>query len=129
MMDVTQLKDRAKAKVNENRLDRTSSENDRLKAENEVLRTELDRAAQDRSKFLSALDAFQPETKKAKKHRIRRTMTLAVAAGGAYVAGAKAGRERYEQIRSWWERTRRQGSEMREGLDETTPREEPGTGL
>jgi hypothetical protein len=55
----------------------------RLRAENDALR--------------EAIDSTRP-----KKHRIRRLTTLAVAAGGAYVIGAKAGRERYEQLREKW---------------------------
>jgi hypothetical protein len=55
----------------------------RLRAENDALR--------------EAIDGARP-----KKHRIRRLATLAVAAGGAYVVGAKAGRERYEQLRQKW---------------------------
>ena len=105
-MDVTQLKERAKARVNETRLDKSGTDNERLRAQNEVLRTELDRAAKDRSRFLDAIEGLQPNTTAPKKHRLRRTMTLAIAAGGAYVAGTKAGRARYEQIRSWWDRTR-----------------------
>lgn len=37
-----------------------------------------------------------------KPHRFRRTLTLVVAAGAAYVMGAKAGRERFDQIDEWW---------------------------
>jgi hypothetical protein len=55
----------------------------RLRAENDALR--------------EAIDGTRP-----KKHRLRRLTTLAVAAGGAYVLGTKAGRERYEQLRQKW---------------------------
>jgi prefoldin subunit 5 len=55
----------------------------RLRAENDALRESMD-------------------TTRPRKHRIRRLTTLAVAAGGAYVLGAKAGRERYEQLRQKW---------------------------
>jgi len=113
-MDVTQLKDKAKAKVNETRLDRASTDNERLSVENDVLRRELDRANDDRGRFLEALESMQPTTSTTtvKKHRLRRATTLAIAAGSAYVIGAKAGRERYEQIRSWWERTKGRGAEV-----------------
>ena len=32
-----------------------------------------------------------------------------VAAGGAYVMGAETGRERFDQINEWWQRTREKG--------------------
>lgn len=110
-MDVTQLKDKAKAKVNETRLDRASIDNERLSAENDVLRRELDSAKDDRNRFIDALESLQRPTTvgSTKKHRLRRVTTLAIAAGSAYVIGAKAGRERYEQIRSWWDRTSNRG--------------------
>jgi hypothetical protein len=55
----------------------------RLRTENDALRATID------------------ETRP-KKHRVRRLMTLGIAAGGAYMLGAKAGRERYEQLRDKW---------------------------
>ena len=118
-MDVTQIKDRAKNRMNESRLDKASTDNERLRAENQVLRGELDRAGKDRRRFLDALERAQATPRQPKKHRVRRVMTLALAAGGAYVAGTKAGRERYEQIRSWWDRARERGREgtAPEGLD------------
>ncbi|MEX2273956.1 MAG: hypothetical protein WEA10_00105 [Actinomycetota bacterium] len=113
-MDVTQLKDKAKARVNETRLDRASTDNERLSVENDVLRRELDRANDDRGRFLEALESLQrpTTTTTGRKHRLRRATTLAIAAGSAYVIGAKAGRERYEQIRSWWDRTKGRGAEV-----------------
>lgn len=132
-MDVTQIKDRAKNRMNESRLDKASTDNERLRAENQVLRGELDRAGKDRRRFLDALERVQATPRQPKKHRVRRVMTLALAAGGAYVAGTKAGRERYEQIRSWWERARERGREgaAPEGLDQgpTTGRGEITTPL
>ena len=110
-MDVAQIKDRAKARVNETRLDKTTTDNERLRAENVVLRNELDRATKDRTRFIDALERMQPSPAP-KRHRMRRVMTIAVAAAGAYVAGTKAGRERYEQIRSWWDQTRDRGKNV-----------------
>lgn len=73
------------------RVDKLSQENDKLREELDELRHDLD-AEQDRSKeTLSALS------------KVRRPgrMKWLVLAGGAYVMGTKAGRARYEQMRSW----------------------------
>jgi len=59
----------------------------RLRAENDALR--------------EAIEGARP-----KRHRVRRITALAMAAGGAYVLGAKAGPERYEQLRGKWTRIR-----------------------
>jgi len=69
--------------------------NEALRSDNHVLREQLMREHE-------ALEmALTPHKK---THRIRRLATLGVAAGGAYIAGTKAGRERYEQLRSWFSR-------------------------
>ena len=50
-------------------------------------------------------------------------MTLSVAAGSAYVLGAKAGRERYDQLKSWWSERRNQGVDrMNEWGEDITAR-------
>ena len=36
-----------------------------------------------------------------KPHRIRMFLLMAITAGGAYVAGTKAGRERYKEMKAW----------------------------
>ena len=110
MMD---LKDRASAftdsarqRLAERHAESLERENERLKMENSTLREQTDR---DRDRMERILDSFEDVTAPPKKHRIRRLMTLSSAAGGAYVMGAKAGRERYEQIRTWWNERRNQG--------------------
>jgi hypothetical protein len=69
--------------------------NEVLRSENRVLREQLMREH-------TALEMAL--TPRKKSHRIRRVATLGVAAAGAYVAGTKAGRERYDQLRSWLSR-------------------------
>jgi hypothetical protein len=50
-------------------------------------------------------------------------MTLSMAAGGAYVIGAKAGRERYDQLRTWWAERRTNGVDrMNEWGEDVTSR-------
>ena len=83
---------------------------ERLKVQNEALREELDR---DRNRLSELLDTLGEATSPGiKKHRIRRLITLTSAAGAAYVIGAKAGRQRYDQIRSWFNDMRGKGEEV-----------------
>jgi hypothetical protein len=94
--------------VNEKRLthglDKTQRERDRLEAENEVLRGRMAHADQEREHLLHSVDELSGRrpSDKPRKHRLRRLMVLGAAAGSAYVFGAKAGRERYEEIRERW---------------------------
>jgi len=95
----------AKSKVKERWLDRRveklSEENDKLRDAVEDLRHDLD-AEHGRSKeTLSALS---------KSRRRPSRMKWLVLAGGAYVLGAKAGRARYEQMKSWIRSMTQQGS-------------------
>jgi hypothetical protein len=85
----------------EDRHDRMERDLERLRVENETLRDEID---PDRDRLLKVLGSLEKQTAKKgrKPHRLRRLFTLSAAAGGAYVVGAKAGHERYEQIRRWW---------------------------
>ena len=98
----------------ENKLDDARQVNARLDAENRALHDESGRERGEIERLLAALEGLSAGTTsttqpKPKRHRLRRTMTLAVAAGGAYVMGAKAGRERFEQIKDWWLRTSSKG--------------------
>ena len=108
------LKDRAsvitetaKHRLAERHAESLERENERLKVENSTLRGQ---SAQDRDRMERLLDSLDDVvTPKPKRHRIRRLMTLTVAAGGAYMMGAKAGRERFDQIKNWWADRRTQG--------------------
>ena len=121
------LKDRASAitesakhRLAERHAESIERENERLKAENATLRDQTDT---DRDRMERLLDSLDDVTAKPRKHRIRRLMTLSVAAGGAYVMGAKAGRERYEQIKTWWAERRNQGvGRMNEWGEDATSR-------
>jgi ferritin-like metal-binding protein YciE len=100
------LTETAKHRLAERHTDQLERENDRLKLENAALRGQTDR---EQEKIDKILDSLESSTSGPKKHRIRRLMTLSVAAGGAYVMGAKAGRERYEQLKRWWAERRNGG--------------------
>ncbi len=110
----TALTQGAKNRWVEDRNDRIERDNDRLRIENHALKGEMDR---DRDRLSTLLDSLESTTTTVgtKSHRLRGLLTLTVAAAGAYVMGAKAGRERYEQIRDRWSRIRdRRMSQVRE---------------
>ena len=94
-------KSKVKERLLDRRVDKLSEENDKLREAVEDLRQELD-AEHGRSKeTLSALS---------KSRRRPGRMKWLVLAGGAYVLGAKAGRARYEQMKSWVRSMTQQGS-------------------
>jgi hypothetical protein len=114
------LTESAKHRLAEKHAESLERENDRLKIENSALRGQSDR---DRERMERILDSLDDATASPKKHRFRRLMTLSVAAGGAYVVGAKAGRERYDQIRAWWAERRTNGVDrMNEWGEDVTSR-------
>jgi small-conductance mechanosensitive channel len=96
-MDVIEQAGNVRASVQrrmrDHRDERLETTNQALRTENRALRDQL---ARERSTAEMALAGTAP-----RKHRIRRTLAVVIAAGGAYVAGTKAGRERYEQMRTW----------------------------
>lgn len=91
----------AKARVNEARLETATDRSERLRQKNRELGAELDRSKAEQERLVDALEKMSEPG--GSKHRIRRFFVLSAAAGTAYVVGAKAGRERYEQIRRWWD--------------------------
>jgi hypothetical protein len=89
----------------EHKVDEAWRENGRLKAENHALREEGRRERSEMDRLLSALERVgEPH-----RRRGRGLAAVVMAAGGAYVLGARAGRDRYEQIASGWERLRSRG--------------------
>jgi hypothetical protein len=110
----------------EGKIDDARVENERLRAENHVLREE---GRHERGEMQQLVAAMGRDGERRPLGRTRRFVALAAAAGGAYVLGARAGRERYEQILRRWRRLRAQsrrsiGAATRE-LD--TDRGEDGT--
>jgi hypothetical protein len=91
-------------------LDKTERERDRLRVENEALKSRLARGDEERERLLGSVDELASRsTARPRKHRLRGLLVLTAAAGSAYVFGAKAGRARYEQLRERWD-------SMREGM-------------
>jgi hypothetical protein len=109
LMDRTNDKRRAFIKDRlEHRLDDAMRDRVRLEEANGRLEAELQRDAKERDQMWSALEkGMRPQ-----KSRFRRVMVLGIGVGAAYVAGAKAGRGRYEQIASWLDRTRGRATEL-----------------
>jgi hypothetical protein len=89
----------AKSKVREARLEGIQERAERLKMKNDLLRDELNQERAERERMVEALEHMGGP----KRHRIRGLFLLTAAAGSAYVMGSKAGRERYEQLRSWFD--------------------------
>jgi len=102
---VKDMRDEAKLRRLDARLDRADRDRDRLRSENDLLRERVEAADEERRKWLSTIEGLM-EPRSGSKHRVRRVLVLATAAGGAYVLGARAGRGRYEQIRARWDEIR-----------------------
>lgn len=95
------LSDRWRSMRAAKRVGRLDEENDRLRTELRMTRSQLDRERERQQDVLDALNrASQRKTKVTAKPR-GGVLRLVVVGGAAYVFGTKAGRERYEQIRSW----------------------------
>jgi hypothetical protein len=92
------LMDRARERRTASKLASLDAENDRLETEVRTLREQLD---SERDELRSALKS-KPVKTKVKVKRRGGLIRTAIVAGGAYVLGAKAGRERYDQMRSWF---------------------------
>ena len=96
----------------EHKLDDALRDNVRLEQANELLKQELDRDDRERDHMWSAI-----ETRGRRRSGwFRRTLFLGASVGAAYVVGAKAGRGRYEEIVSWWDRMRGRASMMQDDM-------------
>ena len=96
------LADQWRASHNAKRVDRLDEENDRLRAELRMTRSQLEREREREQDVLDALNrASERKTKVTAKPR-GGLLRLVIVGGTAYVFGTKAGRDRYEQIRSWF---------------------------
>ncbi len=100
------IRETAHRKRLEHKLQDTREDRDRLQTENHALQEENRR---ERGELDRALDAIERLSTSGKRpSRMRRVAVVAVAAGAAYVVGARAGRERFDQIAKWWSRARSQ---------------------
>jgi hypothetical protein len=90
-----------KAKGQEIHSQKLQQSNEELKRENTLLRQQVEEDANSRDRVLALLDRMEMTPRQRKR---RGWIRILVVAGGAYVLGARAGRERYEQIRRSWSR-------------------------
>jgi uncharacterized protein YjbJ (UPF0337 family) len=94
----------------ESKLDDALRDNVRLEQANELLKQELERDDRERDHMWSAVESGMRGRKRS--GWFRRTLFLGAGIGAAYVVGAKAGRGRYEEIISWWDRMRGRATQM-----------------
>ena len=97
----------AAARMREAKLESATERNERLRMRNELLNEELKQERSERDRILEALEKVGSQKK---THRLRGFFMLSTAAAAAYVMGSKAGTERYEQLRSWWNDMRQRGN-------------------
>jgi hypothetical protein len=89
----------------EGRLDDLDRQNVRLRTEVEQLRNGLEH---ERALLGDAMSGLRSKPTVVKKKRRGGLVRTVVVAGGAYLLGTRAGRERYDQIMAWVDRKRRE---------------------
>jgi hypothetical protein len=95
------IADHWRATYNGKRVERLDEENDRLRTELRMTKSQLERERDREQDVLDALNrASERKTKVTAKPR-GGLLRLVIVGGTAYVFGTKAGRDRYEQIRGW----------------------------
>ena len=100
-MKMSQMSDRWQSTRNAKRVDRLDEENNHLRTELRMTRSELEREREREQSVLDALNrASERKTKVTAKPR-GGLMRLIVVGGAAYIFGTKAGRARYDQISAW----------------------------
>lgn len=127
---VSDLRDSWRERRLRMRNDDLDHENRAMRERMRALQDELEHEREARGKMMQTLENLKPQTVKVKRRR-GGVLRLVVVGGTAYVLGAKAGRERYEELRGWWQRVRSRGTEaIDEGMEEMTegtPRRDDGT--
>ena len=112
-MDITGRMERmrtgARQRMTEMKADRAESQNDQLKAENRVLRDELEETRSERQRVLDLLEKAQFTMEEPKKRRFR-VFRLLLAAGAIYAVGTKTGA--FQRVREWKNQMRGQMDEM-----------------
>src|SRR5262245_16611451 len=89
------------------RSDNRSRQNGERKVESEMIRDERDGDRKTRDRMMSLLDRRDVGARPKRRIGFCR---VRIVGGAAYVLGAKAGRQRYEQIRSWWRKAKNRTS-------------------
>lgn len=100
-LSTSKLSDQWRSMRNAKRVDRLDEENDRLRTELRMTKSQLERERDRQQDVLDALNrASERKTKVTAKPR-GGLLRLVIVSGAAYIFGTKAGRERYEQIKTW----------------------------
>jgi hypothetical protein len=97
--DVT---DRMRARMIAARVGNLDRQNTRLQGEISLLRSELNHEREEHEEFRNALRARS----KVVKVKDRSLLRVLVIGAGAYLLGARAGHERYDQIMTWFRSAR-----------------------
>jgi hypothetical protein len=129
---IDDLTDRVRERRTTTKIQDLDRENHELRTEMRSLRAELDRQRSDRDELMDALKARRVTRVTKKRGGLVRTV---VVGGGAYLLGAKAGRERYEQAMEWFHKMRNRGEDAMEDvrrgettvLDESRPSTTPSS--
>jgi regulator of replication initiation timing len=116
---MSDIGDRMRERRTTGRMEHLDEENDRLRMELSSLRSMLDRERDDRDEILDALKGKPQTVVKKKRGGLLRMIVIG---GGAYVLGARAGRERYNQLRDWAnrmrDRARGTAEDLRDDIDD-----------
>jgi hypothetical protein len=103
------------------RADRLDEENDRLRTELRMTRSQLERERDRQKDVLDALNrASERKTKVTAKPR-GGLLRLILVGGAAYVFGTKAGHGRYEQLRAWSSSMKDRLAGSGDGVDTSSP--------
>jgi hypothetical protein len=119
-MDITgrmeRMRSGARQRMMEMKADRAESQNEQLKAENRVLRDELEENRSERQRVLDLLEKAEFTVGEPKKRRFR-VFRLLLAAGAIYALGTRTGA--FQRVKEWMNQMRGQIDEM---ADRTTER-------
>jgi len=117
----SKVSDRWRAMRSAKRLEHLDGENDRLRTQLRMTRSQLDRERDRQQDVLDALKrAFERKTEIVAKPR-GDVLRLVVVGGAAYLFGSKAGRKRYEKVRAWTSSVRDRLKGVRDAVDMSSP--------
>lgn len=118
---MSKMSDRWRSMRTARRAERLDGENDRLRTELRMTRSQLERVREHEQDVLDALNrASQRKTEVTMKPR-GGLLRLVLVGGAAYLFGTKAGHDRYEQIRAWSASMRDRLTEPHDAVDTSSP--------
>lgn len=115
------MSDRRRSMRHAKRIDRLDGENDRLRTELRMAKSQLTHERDHEQDVLDSLNrAAERKTEVITKPR-GGMLRLVVVGGAAYLFGTKAGRDRYDQIRAWASSTKDRVAGSRDVVDMSSP--------